>query len=207
MSTSTPKPDCFLFDIGNVLVTFDFEPAFSAARRRSRRATMDTFQQVQKMKNRLESGRMGDQEFIDGAMEALGYQGSEAEFRDLWNDIFSPNPPMWQVTEQLAARFPLYLLSNTSGLHMDHLRAKFDIFRHFRDGIYSHSAGCMKPDDAIFQQAIERFGLNPARTVYIDDLPANAAAGRRLGFDTIEYQPARHGEFLRELRQRGVDLG
>ncbi len=206
MSVPISAPDCFLFDIGNVLVTFDFEPALAAARRRSRRGTLEAFQQVYALKDRLESGRLSDQDFIDGAIDALGYEGSEEEFRDLWNDIFSPNPPMWEVAGQLAERFPLYLLSNTSGLHMDHLMAKFDVFRHFKDGIYSHSAGCMKPGEGMFRQAIERFGLEPERTIYIDDLPANAATGRRLGFDTIEYQPEQHGVFLRELKKRGLEV-
>ena len=203
---SSSSPQAFLFDIGNVLVTFDFEPAFAEARKRSSRPTLEGFQQIERLKQRLESGQIDDQSFIDGAMEAIAFEGDAADFRQLWNDVFSPNPPMWEVVEQLAGRFPLYLLSNTSGMHMEHLRSTYEVLRHFDDGIYSHSAGCMKPGEEIFQQAIERFDLAPAATVYIDDLPDNVVTGVRLGFDTMAYSPRRHDAFLRGLAERGIEL-
>lgn len=203
---SAQQPQAFLFDIGNVLVTFDFEPALAAARRRSRRPTLEGFREIERLKRQLESGAMADQPFIEEAMEAIGFEGDAAEFRHLWNDVFAPNQPMWPVVESLAQRFPLFLLSNTNGLHMEHLHASFDVLRHFKDGIYSHSAGCMKPGEEIFHMATSRFGLDPARTIYIDDLPDNVATGVRLGFDTIGYSPQHHGRFLRALEERGIDL-
>ncbi len=84
------------------------------------------------------------------------------------------------VEEELAGKVPL-LLSNTSGLHKDWLFAKFPVFQHFAGGIYSHEAQCMKPHDAIFQQAVAAFDLDPATTFYIDDLEDNIATGQRLG--------------------------
>jgi hypothetical protein len=64
----------------------------------------------------------------------------------------------------------MYLLSNTSGLHKEYFLRTFDIFQHFQDGVYSYLAGCAKPGEEIFHQAIVRLDLDPGRTFYIDDL-------------------------------------
>lgn len=205
-SMNSSSPAAFLYDIGNVLVTFDFSPAQAAVRQRSARATPEAFDRIEQLKHDLESGRIDDETFLNEAVESVGFRDGIDEFRRIWSEIFSPNPPMWQVVEKLAGRYPLYLLSNTSGLHMEHLNASYEVLRHFDDGIYSHSAKCAKPGEDIFRQAIERFDLDPARTVYVDDLPDNVATGLRLGFDTIAYSPTRHEEFLRALGERDVAL-
>jgi HAD superfamily hydrolase (TIGR01509 family) len=58
----------------------------------------------------------------------------------------------------------------------------------------------MKPHEAIFRAAIESFDLDPARTLYIDDLADNIAAGRRLGFVCHHYSPKRHEDFELTLK-------
>src|SRR5699024_5067799 len=50
------------------------------------------------------------------------------------------------------------------------------------DVVVSGCEGLIKPDPAIFEILRERFGLDPVRTVFIDDLPANVEAARSLGF-------------------------
>ena len=61
-----------------------------------------------------------------------------------------------------------------------------------------------KPDAAVFLIAIERFGLDPARTLFTDDGPRNVAAASELGFHTHLYAGP---EGLRErLRELGVQV-
>jgi putative hydrolase of the HAD superfamily len=118
---------------------------------------------------------------------------------------------MEQSLAALAGQVPLYLLSNTSGLHKDYLLRTFPIFRHFADGVYSYSARSSKPEEAIFQQAIERFDLDPALTFYVDDLEPNIATARRLGFDAFLYDLNRHDLFEAALEawkvRHGLSLG
>jgi HAD superfamily hydrolase (TIGR01509 family) len=99
---------------------------------------------------------------------------------------------MLQTLQRLQPKVPCYLLSNTNGLHKHYLLEKFEVFRFFQDGIYSHEACCMKPDDGIYQQAIQRFGLDPAQTFYLDDLLENIQAGQRLGLHSFHYDPDAH---------------
>ena len=63
-----------------------------------------------------------------------------------------------------------------------------------------------KPNEDIFEIAIDRTGITPAETVYIDDLAANCDTGRRLGFRTHEYDPSNHEAFISFLQGEGVVL-
>ena len=39
----------------------------------------------------------------------------------------------------------------------------------------------MKPEPRIYELLLERYGLDPAETLFVDDRPANVAAAQRLG--------------------------
>ena len=58
----------------------------------------------------------------------------------------------------------------------------------------------VKPDPRIFQILIERTGVVPQRTVFIDDSQKNAEAAARLGFQAIRFTDAE------ALRARLIDL-
>lgn len=194
-----PSP-ALLFDIGNVLVRFDFTVAAQRFAALSEATTAQALALLSPFKEDLESGRISDDEFVATSMALIGFRGSREEFIRMWSDIFTENAPMADVVAELAADHPLYLLSNTSGLHKAWLFATFPVFRHFSGGIYSHEARAMKPHEAIYRAAIEAFDLDPARTFYVDDLADNIATGRRLGLMSHHYHPDRHEAFQAALR-------
>lgn len=189
----------YLFDIGNVLVHFDFAPALRKLTERADVAGDEAQRRLLPLKDELESGLLSDVDFIARGMAAIGFRGGAEEFADIWSDIFSENEPMTPLVAQLAQEAPLYLLSNTSGLHKDYLFRRFPVFRHFTGGVYSHEARSMKPGEPIFRTAVESLQLDPARTFYIDDLAPNIATAQRLGFQCHHYGSARHHELVRQM--------
>jgi 2-haloacid dehalogenase len=60
----------------------------------------------------------------------------------------------------------------------------------------------IKPDPAIFRLLLERFGLDPETSFYVDDSEANVEAARRLGFDAVRFTGP--GQLRRELAARRV---
>jgi len=149
---------------------------------------------------------MTGENFSRLAIRTIGFQGDEREFIAIWNSIFTSNPPMERTILDLKKRFPLYLLSNTSDLHLAHLMLNCDVLRHFVDGVYSFRAKCAKPDRKIFETAIKQFGLKPENTAYIDDLAANVHSASDLGFKAIRYDLANHAEFEHRLAEFGVQI-
>lgn len=196
------KPEAFIFDIGNVLLDFDFGRATRALAEAG--AAMPALLKLEEIAGRYERGALSNGEFLAEMSRALGGGVSEARLAEAWQNIFSPNEPMWRVVEKLHGRYPLYLLSNTNGLHLEHMRANYPIFGRFEDGVYSHEVGLMKPEAEIFAEAVRRFGVLPEATVYIDDIEANVAAGCAAGLRGIRYSSGAHGDFLGALRAEGV---
>jgi putative hydrolase of the HAD superfamily len=195
----------FLFDIGNVLLKFDFGVAM---RRISAQAevsdpvvAMARFDQI---KLAYEDGQIDRAAFIRGAFDVLRYRGTEAEFTTAWEEIFVPNEPMFALVEKLHGRFPLYLLSNTNDIHRDYFFRQYPVFHHFAAGTYSHEAKASKPGRKIYEIAQQQHGLDPKTTFFIDDLLPNIETARALGFNAHHYHHDRHDELLAQLATVGV---
>ena len=145
-------------------------------------------------------------EFLRKAFDALGYRGSEAQFIAAWQGIFSENEPMTALVRALHGKFPLFLLSNTNDMHVEGLFRDFPVFAHFTGATYSHEAKASKPHRDIYEIATRTHGLDPGTTFFIDDLAANIATARDLGFHAHQYHHERHGELLAAVRAAGVEV-
>ncbi len=189
----------FLFDIGNVLVRFDFTHALARLAEQSSAPAGEVPKLLSPLKDALESGQMSDDDFISQSIAKLGFRGERHDFIELWGDIFTEHAPMTALVQRIAGRHPLYLFSNTSGLHKEWLFERFDVFRHFTDGIYSYEARSSKPEEGMYREALRRFDLDPANTLYIDDLEANIGTGHRLGFLTHHYDFRQHEKLEQEV--------
>ena len=192
----------FLFDIGNVILKFDFSLAAARVARESEVDESEILPRLTPMHVDLETGRLSPDEFLRRAAETIGFSGSLDTLRLAFQEIFTLNAPLAEwIAELDEAGHPIYLLSNTSDLHVSHFTREYaSVFDRFHGAIYSHEAGCMKPDPAIFQQAIDAFGFDPAETLYLDDLPDNVEAAKRAGFRALVYDHADH-----EATRRTVD--
>ena len=195
-----PSP-VLLCDIGNVLVHFDFKRAASQFSEFSPLSGEEVLHALNPIKDPLESGQLQGDAFVEQGMRMIDFNGTSEEFRHIWCDIFSTNALMVPTLDMAKGRVPMHLLSNTSDLHKEFLLAEFPIFQHFTDGVYSYSAGCMKPGEEIFRIAIKQLDLDPAQTFYIDDLLPNIETARQLGFRAFHYSDARHAELDAELHQ------
>jgi 2-haloacid dehalogenase len=97
------------------------------------------------------------------------------------------------VLEALAARgVGLHALTNFSRETWPIARARFDFLDRFEHVVVSGEVGLVKPDPRIYRLAIERCRLDPARTAFVDDLPANVEAARAAGLHGLHFTtPAR----------------
>jgi len=84
----------------------------------------------------------------------------------------------------------LYALSNWPAETFPLARQRFDFLDWFDGILVSGEVGVIKPDPRIFALLIERFGLDPDRAVFIDDVEANIAAARPFGFHAIRFAGA-----------------
>jgi HAD superfamily hydrolase (TIGR01509 family) len=80
----------------------------------------------------------------------------------------------------------IYYLTNTGKATFEE-RKKSDVFGYFSGGIASFQTETKKPDHSIYNLLIEKYGLDPAQTVFIDDKETNLEPAREVGMWTIEF--------------------
>jgi len=93
-----------------------------------------------------------------------------------------------KIIQELAAHdVPLYCLSNMPATTADHLRERHTFFKLFRGVVISGEIQLMKPDHAIFEHLVRRFGLAPKHTLFIDDHLPNIEGAAKFGLQTHHF--------------------
>jgi 2-haloacid dehalogenase len=81
----------------------------------------------------------------------------------------------------------LYALTNFSTETFPIARERCEFLGWFEDIVVSGEHGLVKPDRRIYELAIRRCRLEAARTVFIDDTPANVEVARELGLHALHF--------------------
>jgi len=105
------------------------------------------------------------------------------------------------VGELKRAGYRLYVLSNMSREFIDFLR-RADVYALFDGEVVSCEEGTVKPEPRIYRILLDRYGLDPAQTLFIDDRAANIAAAREAGIDGFQFDPHDPEASCEALRQR-----
>ncbi len=186
----------FLFDIGRVLLDFDFVASLSKLLPAEVDRPRERLELLLERKDELESGRIDPEDYVAWALGVMGSTASHEEFRRAWCDIFTPNEPMWQRVRQLKADgHKLVLFSNINAIHVPWIYEAHPQFKLFDGAVMSFEVGLIKPQPGIYAHAIEEHAMTPSETLYIDDMPENIAAGRAAGFRSWRYEIHNHAAF------------
>ena len=110
-------------------------------------------------------------------------------YRSRWVDMLGgPIEGTVAIFDELRERgVPLFALSNWSTETWPLAVERFAFLGGFTDILISGEAGVAKPDPRIYRILIERDRLDPTRTVFIDDVPANVDGAHAAGFVGIVY--------------------
>ena len=195
-----------LFDIGNVLVTFDAARTFAALAPRTPRTFAEIQRHLHEASPDLENGQLSTEAFIARALDFFDGSVTREAFIAAFTGIFEPILPSWQLVETISAAVPVYLFSNTSELHETSLFRDFPVFSRCQGGFYSWRLGAMKPGPEMYAHALATLKVPAASIAYIDDLPANIETGRRFGFQSHQYDRHRHDDLLAFISECGLPL-
>ena len=180
-----------VFDLGRVLVDFDYNIAVPriAARSTLPLAGIKTFFFHSHLLVDYESGRLTRREFFEAVCKVTNFCGTIEEFGEFFADIFTEIPPMIELHAELRRRgIPTYIFSNTNDLAVEHIRRNFPFFRNFDGYVFSYKVKAMKPDATIYEALEKLTGRHGADILYIDDRPENVASGAARGWGTILHE-------------------
>ncbi len=192
--TSAPQK-AFLFDIGNVLLTWTPEPLVRDMFDTPEAAALFRAEAMPDERIlHMDRGASWAEILAEIAEDAPAHLPKAEEYYARWIEtVRGPIDEIVDLRDQLrAAGYPVYALSNFGAETFDVARAKYPLMDRFDGLVVSAHVGRVKPEPEIYQIAIERFGLVPAETLFIDDLAKNIAAAEALGIRTHHFtDPAR----------------
>jgi 2-haloacid dehalogenase len=85
------------------------------------------------------------------------------------------------VDRLVDAGVPRYLLTNMPRWVFDERVAAYPVLQRFDGAVVTGDEGILKPDPAVFELVLARFGLVAGETVFVDDRRDNVAAAEALG--------------------------
>ena len=194
-----------LFDFGQVIASFDLERMVRnlADASASAPATIRGYMmEVRDLALRYESGSLSTDAFFEQVRTRTGMRLDRDAFRKAYCDIFTPIQGTHDIIRLLKPRYRLALVSNTSEWHFEYGIRTVDVFPLFDTVTLSYEVGAMKPDPAVYHDALRKLGLPPAACVYIDDIQINVDAAERLGMRAFRYVDT--ASLVRDLASAGV---
>jgi putative hydrolase of the HAD superfamily len=116
---------------------------------------------------------------------------------DIDLSVINPAPRLNQILGALPG--VKYVFTNGSVTHAENVMARLGISDRFH-GIQDIKANCYipKPDPSAYSAIVSRFGLLPASTIMLDDIPKNLLPAANLGIITV---------WVRNDRWVGYDAG
>ncbi len=192
-------------DMGNVLVLFSHEQMCAQIAALFDREIAVVRQALFEsgLQHAFEAGRVSETEMRHRLESALGCAVDAGELRQAASDIFELNTAILPLLDQLkqnGAR--LVLVSNTSTIHFEFIRNRFDLLDRFDAFVLSFQVGALKPHPAMFRSALDRADCDPADCFFTDDLLENVEQARRMGLAAEVFTSP--SEFEQQMRSRGL---
>ena len=179
-----------IFDIGNVLVDFDWEGFIHRMfpGRDELIAELDEAVWGGRRWDRLDAGDDPEEVFASIIAQA---PEREQELRKVFENVGDtlkkrPATPGW-LKELKARGYRLLYLSNYSQYVMAKNPEVLDFLPLLEGGVFSCDVKLIKPQREIYEYLAKKFHLNPSECVFLDDIERNVQAARDFGFNAIQF--------------------
>jgi len=139
-----------------------------------------------------ETGKLDSEQFRNEIRRRAGIEMSDQTFDKAWNAMLVGIPvERVRLLRELSKRYKLYMLSNTSELHVKVFEKMFldvageSMHAVFKKIYYSHEIGWHKPDPEAWEYVIKDAAIIPGETLFLDDNIHNIKAAQEMGFQVI----------------------
>ncbi len=146
---------------------------------------------------KVETGLIDEADFRNYLRSILGHpEWSDQTIDKAWCTLLLDIPPARiQLIQQLDKRYRLFLLSNTSAVHINESTKILQratgvpyLGLLFEKMFLSYQMGIMKPAPKIYEQVLTEANIVATETLFLDDNLDNIQAAAALGIQTIHVQ-------------------
>jgi putative hydrolase of the HAD superfamily len=201
------KIDAILFDLGKVLIDFNFETglqALHAACSISRDKLEDVLWDEACIR-RYERGEISTAEFHNYLCQSATLKMTMPDFCRTWSSVFLPDPIVSEdLLRGLKRKYPLILVSNTNEAHIEYVRSNYRVLDYFDHCILSYQVGSLKPDRKIFEHAIKASGCSPESLFFTDDRGENIEMAGKLGIKAHQFTS--ESRLIAALQEAGIEI-
>jgi 2-haloacid dehalogenase len=205
MQAARARPEAVVFDLGNVLITWDrrflYASVFDDERELER--FLDEVYTLE-ANDRLDRGQTLDEFCAALAVAHPAYENEIFALRDRWIETIGPalDGTVEVLRELKENGVPCFALSNWNADTFLIVEERYEFLRWFDGVVLSGREGVTKPDPEIYHRLFAAYDLEPAASFFVDDSPANVEAARQVGMDAELFTGP---ETLRvALRARGL---
>ena len=185
------QAEAIVFDVGNVLLRFDPERVIQLLPQEHRCALSRVMFGERHQWGRFDLGAESNEEIARSIAAEAGVPGGEemvlyALYHFHETEIALPMYDLLPVLKGMGKK--LYALTNYPEPSFSFACRAFPNLTECLEGaVVSAREKLVKPEPAIFRLLARRYGLDPGRTLFIDDTAANTDGASRVGFQTWTY--------------------
>lgn len=180
----------FIFDLGNVLIFFDWKIANEKLNQIEEGLGEKTTQFLKNNHDliyKLETGKIEETQFLNEVKKNVDSNVSLEELAKIYSEIFWENEALTRILPELKKNYNLYLLSNTNLIHRKYGWDKYSFLKNFDRLFLSYEIGFAKPDKEIYQFVISNIPFTEKEILYIDDIQEYIEAAKSLGWNAIKF--------------------
>jgi len=184
--------DTILLDLGGVLIDWNprylYRPLFGGDE-----DSMEHFLAEvcpPQWNHEFDAGRAFDDGIAERQQQFPEHAALIAQWKTGWEQMLrGPIQSTVELVDELRHRgYRLYALTNWSAETFPVARERYPFLAWFEDIVVSGEVMLAKPDRRIFELTIQRCGLAPASTIYVDDSVRNVEAARALGLHALHFK-------------------
>jgi putative hydrolase of the HAD superfamily len=199
------KYSVIVFDLGNVLLTFDYNKLLSKLEK-VESGLGEHFEEIYysnyEFHRDFERGKISEEKFIERMLEILNYKIDSETFCNYYANIFEVNEDVTALLPKLKENYKLIILSNTDPIHTKYGWEHYEFLQHFDNLILSHEAGAVKPEGKIYRAVETASGVPSEKHLFIDDIEKYVDAAKNLGWDGINFTS--YSNLVNELHSRSI---
>ncbi|MBM4152904.1 MAG: HAD-IA family hydrolase [Kiritimatiellaceae bacterium] len=181
----------FIFDIGNVLVNFDFNEFLQRVATDSNQPVKPLTLRDLEMHHAVEKGHISDQEFVDYINQTEGLNWTLDELIGVWRKMFTLNETGYGLLRKaIQSGVPVYTLSNIAEHHIQAIVRNFPgLFDGVTRMFLSYQIGSRKPEAEIYSHLLNALRVDGSYSLFLDDLADNVSAARAAGIAAYQFIP------------------
>jgi len=180
-----------VFDIGGVL---EITPDLGVDRQWETRLGLSAGGILERMRDVWRGGSIGTitlDDVHEALRDRLGLddQTLAQYMADLWREyVGTANTELIEYARRLRPRYRTGIVSKSFVGARDREQAAYGFEDLVEEIVYSHEAGCSKPDPRIYALICTRLNVPPGEMIFLDDVEACVAGARDAGIYAVRYQ-------------------